>query len=123
MSASAVACGRGRLGQKTKKGWYDYSAGRTPVDDPEVSGVIDAHRAKLGISPRDISPDEILDRLLLPMVNEGFKIVEGARGPRLVCRDDPLSIAHSAHSASLRPPPHTPSSLCAQRASPNASPI
>ena len=67
---------KGRLGQKTKKGLYDSSAGRTPVDDPEVEALIDAHRAKLGMTPRTLSADEILDRCLLPMVNEGFKIVE-----------------------------------------------
>ena len=65
---------KGRLGQKTKKGWYDYSEGRTPVADPEVEAMIEAHRARAGFAPRDVPPSEILDRCLLPLVNEGFKI-------------------------------------------------
>ena len=66
----------GRLGQKTKAGWYDYSAGRAPVDDPEVASMIEKHSAALGMTRREISADEVLDRCLLPMVNEGFKILE-----------------------------------------------
>ena len=71
---------KGRLGQKTKKGWYDYSAGRKPVVDPEVEALIATHVESLGLlkarggSPP--GPDEIMDRLMLPLVNEGFKIVE-----------------------------------------------
>lgn len=66
----------GRLGQKTKVGWYDYSAGRAPVDDPEVASMIEKHSAALGMTRREISADEVLDRCLLPMVNEGFKVLE-----------------------------------------------
>ena len=66
----------GRLGQKTKRGWYDYAAGRAPVDDPEVEAMILEHSRSLGITRREISADEIVDRCLLSMVNEGFKIVE-----------------------------------------------
>ena len=66
----------GRLGQKTKRGWYDYPKGRTPVDDGEVAAMIEAHSAALGMARRPIAPSEVLDRTLLSMVNEGFKIVE-----------------------------------------------
>jgi 3-hydroxyacyl-CoA dehydrogenase len=66
----------GRLGQKTKRGWYDYSGGRTPVNDPEVEAMIVAHSAKLGRARRVLEPCEIVDRALLSMANEGFKIVE-----------------------------------------------
>jgi len=66
----------GRLGQKTKKGWYDYSAGRKPVEDAAVTKLIETHRAEKGITPRTIDAAEILDRCLLPLVNEGFKCVE-----------------------------------------------
>ena len=66
----------GRLGQKTKAGWYDYSAGRAPVDDPEVVAMIEAHSAALGMARREISAEEVLDRCLLPLVNEGFKVLE-----------------------------------------------
>jgi len=68
---------RGRLGQKTKKGWYDYSAGRKPVDDPKVEAMVLEVTKKLGIErSAPGSSTEILDRCLLPLVNEGFKILE-----------------------------------------------
>ena len=68
---------RGRLGQKTKAGWYDYSSGgRTPVPDPEVDAMVAAMSEGLGVGRREISADEVLDRCLLPLVNEGFKIVQ-----------------------------------------------
>ena len=66
----------GRLGQKSKKGWYDYSEGRTPKDEPLVEEMIVARSAEIGLTRREVGAAEILDRLLLPMVNEGFKIVE-----------------------------------------------
>ena len=66
----------GRAGQKTKGGWYDYPSGRTPVPSPEVEAMIQERVAALGIAQRSIGDDEILDRCLLPLVNEGFKIVE-----------------------------------------------
>ena len=66
----------GRLGQKAKKGWYDYSAGRKPVVDPEVEALIVRTSEELGITRRAFTDEEILDRCLLPLVNEGFKIVE-----------------------------------------------
>ena len=67
---------RGRCGQKTKAGFYDYPEGRTPVESPEVEGLIADASAARGITRRPISEGEILDRSLLPLVNEGFKIVE-----------------------------------------------
>jgi len=66
----------GRLGQKTKKGWYDYAAGRTPVDDEQVEDLIVEHSKSIGMARRSISPQEITDRTLLGLVNEGFKIVD-----------------------------------------------
>ena len=65
----------GRLGQKTKAGWYDYSAGKAPVDDPVVTALIDAHCAGASLARRDVSAEEVLDRCMLPLVNEGFKIL------------------------------------------------
>jgi len=67
---------RGRLGQKTKKGWFDYSAGRKPVVDPEVEAMVDERQAACGFGAREITADEVLDRLMLPLVNEGFKILQ-----------------------------------------------
>jgi len=68
--------GLGRHGQKTKAGWYDYSAGRTPVDDPVVEQLLVEHSAAEGFTRRDVGPSEVVDRLLLPLVNEGFKCLE-----------------------------------------------
>ena len=67
----------GRLGQKTGKGYYRYEPGkRAPIVDPEVTAlIVDASRAA-GIERRTIADDEIRDRLILPMINEGAKLVE-----------------------------------------------
>jgi 3-hydroxyacyl-CoA dehydrogenase len=77
---SAVAdriCEMGRFGQKTGAGYYRYEKGdRTPIPDPEVEKIIlDVSRAQ-GITRRSIPDDEILARLLYPMVNEGAKILD-----------------------------------------------
>ncbi|MGO9853334.1 MAG: 3-hydroxyacyl-CoA dehydrogenase NAD-binding domain-containing protein [Steroidobacteraceae bacterium] len=64
----------GRLGQKTGKGFYRYE-GRTRVPDPEVLALIEGVSRDLGITRRTIGDEEILDRLLHPLVNEGAKIV------------------------------------------------
>jgi 3-hydroxyacyl-CoA dehydrogenase len=66
----------GRLGQKTGKGWYRYEAGdRTPQVDPEVELLIDAYRKELGIAPRAIADEEIVQRCILALVNEGARIL------------------------------------------------
>lgn len=66
----------GRLGQKTGKGYYDYGAdGRTPTPSPETAAIIAAASARLGIHRREIDQNEILERLLFPMVNEGARIL------------------------------------------------
>ncbi len=67
----------GRLGQKTGKGWYRYEAGsRTPVADPEIDALIKSYRAELGINPRAISDEEIVQRCVYALINEGAKILE-----------------------------------------------
>jgi 3-hydroxyacyl-CoA dehydrogenase len=67
----------GRLGQKTGKGYYLYPEGaRAGVPDPEVARLIEGLSAKHGVTRRAIGQEEILDRLLLPMVNEGARILE-----------------------------------------------
>ncbi|MCX7567970.1 3-hydroxyacyl-CoA dehydrogenase NAD-binding domain-containing protein [Sulfitobacter sp. F26169L] len=66
----------GRNGQKAGKGYYKYD-GRTPVEDPEVNRIAADLAAKFGIRRRnDITDAEICDRLLYPLINEGFKIME-----------------------------------------------
>lgn len=70
-------CEMGRFGQKTGAGWFRYQEGdRTPQPDPEVEAVIVAARETKGIAPRDVTADEIMERLLLAMINEGAAILD-----------------------------------------------
>jgi 3-hydroxyacyl-CoA dehydrogenase len=70
-------CERGRFGQKTGAGWYRYEAGsRTPVPDPEVEALIVESARQQGITRRAIGDEEILERCLYPLVNEGARILE-----------------------------------------------
>ncbi len=76
---SAVAdrlCEMGRFGQKTGAGYYRYGPDRSATPDPEVEKIIVDVSTRLGITRRPIADDEILARLLYPMVNEGAKILE-----------------------------------------------
>jgi 3-hydroxyacyl-CoA dehydrogenase len=66
----------GRYGQKTGKGWYRYEDGRTPIPDPEVTELILQTSRELGIERREISDEEILQRCMYPMINEGARILE-----------------------------------------------
>lgn len=67
----------GRLGQKTGKGWYRYEPGnRRPQPDPEIDRLIEAHRREIGIAPRTIADEEIVQRCILALVNEGARILE-----------------------------------------------
>ncbi|HCE6396338.1 TPA: enoyl-CoA hydratase/isomerase family protein [Pseudomonas aeruginosa] len=67
----------GRFGQKVGRGWYDYLPGqRTPQPSDEVNAAIVAESRRLGLKRRTISDEEIVDRLLLALVNEGAKILE-----------------------------------------------
>jgi 3-hydroxyacyl-CoA dehydrogenase len=66
----------GRLGQKAGKGYYDYPDGRKAVLDREVERLLRDVSAKAGIERRQVGQAEILDRLLLPMINEGARILE-----------------------------------------------
>jgi 3-hydroxyacyl-CoA dehydrogenase len=66
----------GRHGQKTGAGYYRYD-GRTPVNDPEVDRIMAELAASFGIARRsDISDEEIVERCLYPMINEGARILE-----------------------------------------------
>jgi len=70
-------CERGRFGQKTSAGWYDYRAGdRTAHASDEVNQMILEHAAALGLQRRQISDEEIVERLMYALVNEGAKILE-----------------------------------------------
>jgi 3-hydroxyacyl-CoA dehydrogenase len=70
-------CEQGRFGQKTGKGFYKYEAGsRKPVPDPEVEKLIEQYRGELGVKPRSITDDEIVQRCIYALVNEGAYILE-----------------------------------------------
>jgi 3-hydroxyacyl-CoA dehydrogenase len=67
----------GRLGQKTGKGYYRYQPGdRTRHDDPEAIAILRATAARLDVPQREHDAEEILERCLLPLINEGLRIVE-----------------------------------------------
>ena len=69
-------CEAGRFGQKTGKGYYKYEAGsRAPLPDPDVETLIDQTLTRLGRKRRTVSDDEILERMMYPMINEGAKIL------------------------------------------------
>jgi 3-hydroxyacyl-CoA dehydrogenase len=70
-------CQLGRLGQKTRGGWYDYPEGpRRPVPSAVVEDLITSHRAEIGVSRRQIDDRDIVDRLVYALVNEGARILE-----------------------------------------------
>jgi 3-hydroxyacyl-CoA dehydrogenase len=69
-------CEMGRFGQKTGAGIYKYGADRTPTPDPDVEKLIVDLATQRGIPRRLISDEEILQRLLYPMVNEGARILQ-----------------------------------------------
>ena len=72
-----LLCEKGRFGQKVGMGWYDYVAGkRDAVPNAEVVKMIEDHRKSLGITPRKISDEEIVQRLVYSLVNEGARILE-----------------------------------------------
>jgi 3-hydroxyacyl-CoA dehydrogenase len=70
-------CELGRFGQKTGKGWYRYEPGRRDaIADPEVDALIAAYRKEKGITPRELGKDEIVERAIYALVNEGARILE-----------------------------------------------
>ncbi len=70
-------CELGRFGQKTGSGYFKYEKGdRTPIPDPDVEKIIVEVATEQGITRRHITDEEILQRLLYPMVNEGAKILD-----------------------------------------------
>jgi 3-hydroxyacyl-CoA dehydrogenase len=73
---------KGRWGQKTKKGWYDYDENRNPTPSPEVAEIIEEFRSRSNQARRDYTDEEILGALLYPMVNEGAKILEEGMAQR-----------------------------------------
>ncbi|MFM0513341.1 3-hydroxyacyl-CoA dehydrogenase NAD-binding domain-containing protein [Paraburkholderia sp. RL17-373-BIF-A] len=69
-------CERGWFGQKTGRGFYLYPEGsRSGTPDPEVESIIDAERARAGITPRSFTDEEIMRRYMAAMINEGANVV------------------------------------------------
>lgn len=77
-----VFCEAGRRGQKTKAGFYDYDAVRKASPSPVAEKLIEEFRTKKNVAPRTIGEDEIRERLLLPMINEGAKILMEGKASR-----------------------------------------
>jgi len=70
-------CELGRFGQKTGAGWYDYKAGdRTPIPSDVVNRIVQEESARLGLPQREIGDEEIVQRALYSLVNEGARILE-----------------------------------------------
>jgi len=70
-------CELGRFGQKTGLGWYRYAAGkRDAMPDPAVDALIAAYRKERGIEPRRVGEDEIVERCIYALVNEGARLLE-----------------------------------------------
>jgi 3-hydroxyacyl-CoA dehydrogenase len=71
-----LLCEQGRFGQKTGRGFYRYAQGsRTGEPDPEVAELIAAERARRDLVAGQIGKDEIVERLIYPMINEGARIL------------------------------------------------
>jgi 3-hydroxyacyl-CoA dehydrogenase len=76
-SVEDALCEAGRFGQKTGSGYYRYERGsRTPIPDPDVDALIVDTSRRLNISRRQISDEEIHQRLIYPMINEGARILD-----------------------------------------------
>ncbi len=69
-------CEMGHYGQKTGTGWYKYDEERRPLADPEVEALIALCRTESGIAERQISNEEIVERTIYALVNEGARILE-----------------------------------------------
>ncbi len=75
-------CELDRRGQKTSAGYYDYDANRNSSPSPVTEGIIKEFAAKSGKPARTFTSDEIVERLVLPMINEGAKILEERKAIR-----------------------------------------
>ena len=69
-------CEMGRFGQKAGKGWYLYGEDRKPTPDPEVVALIERAAVAAGIRRRPISNEEIIERTMYALINEGARVLE-----------------------------------------------
>jgi 3-hydroxyacyl-CoA dehydrogenase len=77
-----VLCEMDRRGQKTGAGYYDYDENRNAKPSPVTEKIIKDFVTKSGVNPRQISDEEILERTIYPMINEGAKILEEGKAIR-----------------------------------------
>jgi 3-hydroxyacyl-CoA dehydrogenase len=77
-------CEMGRYGQKTGAGWYKYDENRRAIPDPAVAELVRKAANEAGIKQRQISKEEIVDRLIYALVNEGARILEEGYALRAV---------------------------------------
>lgn len=77
-----VLCEHGRLGQKTRAGFYDYDENRKPSPSPITEKAVRDFSARKGRTRRAISDSEILERCLYPLINEGARILEERKAQR-----------------------------------------
>jgi 3-hydroxyacyl-CoA dehydrogenase len=77
-------CEMGRYGQKTGAGWYKYDENRRAIPDPEVARLVSQWAAEAGIKQHPISKEEIIDRCIYALVNEGARILEEGYALRAV---------------------------------------
>ncbi len=75
-------CAAGRFGQKNGKGFYDYDAKRNRSVSAEANAIIEDFRAKSNLKKREVTDQEIIERTLYPMVNEGAKILAEGKAQR-----------------------------------------
>lgn len=73
-----LVCEQGRFGQKSGRGWYLYDkpGGRVAKPDPSIHKLLEDYRLKHGIRPRQIDKQEVLERCLYALINEGFRILD-----------------------------------------------
>ena len=77
-----VLCEMDRRGQKTGAGYYDYDENRNARPSPVTEKIINDFIVKTGSNPRTVSDEEILERCIYPMINEGVKILEEGKAIR-----------------------------------------
>ena len=75
-------CAAGRFGQKNTKGFYDYDERRVGTPSEEALAIIEEFRSRSNLPKRDITDQEIVERTLYPVVNEGYKILEEGKAQR-----------------------------------------
>jgi 3-hydroxyacyl-CoA dehydrogenase len=66
----------GRFGQKTGRGWYLYGEDRKPIPDPEVTLLIEQLSSSAGIARRTFTDEEIIERTVYALINEGARVLE-----------------------------------------------